>query len=117
MFLINTLFADFTCFRNVLDEFSSVICLLLCLYLSFNSTFIGTRFDKPREGGRRVGEGGGGVSAGRPAIAGRPANHLDNNHSLVHACLPHRPCSQHLKMMSPIYGVCGKTVWMVYFSG
>ena len=31
MFLTNTLSTDFTCFRIVLDEFSSVICLLLCL--------------------------------------------------------------------------------------
>ena len=28
-------------------------------------------------------------------------------HCFVHACLPHRPCSQDLKMMSPIHGVCG----------
>ena len=33
MFLTNTVSTDFTCFRIVLDEFSSVICLLLCLYL------------------------------------------------------------------------------------
>ena len=31
MFLTNTLSTDFTCFRIVLDELSSVICLLLCL--------------------------------------------------------------------------------------
>ena len=30
MFLTNTLSTDFTCFRIVLDEFSSVNCLLLC---------------------------------------------------------------------------------------
>ena len=55
--------------------------------------------------------GGGGFSAGRPARASQPASHLANHHCFVHACLPHHPCSQDLKMMSPIHGVCGKIVW------
>ena len=33
VFLTDTLSNDFTCFRIVLDEFSSVICLLLCLFV------------------------------------------------------------------------------------
>ena len=54
--------------------------------------------------------GGGGGSAGRPASqpAGHLAGHPASHHCFVHACLPHRPCSQDLKMMSPIHGVCGK---------
>ena len=43
MFLTNALSTDFTCFRIVLDEFSFVICLLLCLSpaeLSFRSCII-----------------------------------------------------------------------------
>ena len=63
---------------------------------------------------RQPGGGGGvgvGVSAGRPAHASQPASHLANHHCFVHACLPHHPCSQDLKMMSPIHGVCGKIVW------
>ena len=51
--------------------------------------------------------GGGGVSAGRQPPS-HPAGHLASHHCFVHACLPHRPCSQDLKMMSPIHGVCGK---------
>ena len=54
--------------------------------------------------------GGGGFRP--PARASQPASHqashLANHHCFVHACLPHRPCSQDLKMMSPIHGVCGK---------
>ena len=64
---------------------------------------------------RQPGGGGGGVSAGQPACASQPASHLAshlaNHHCFVHACLPHHPCSQYLKMMSPIHGVCGKIVW------
>ena len=61
-------------------------------------------------GGARGGRGGGGgVSASRPASASQPASHLAshlaNHHCFVH--LPHCPCSQDLKMMSPIHGVCG----------
>ena len=40
--------------------------------------------------------------------AGHLASHPVNYHCFVHACLPRRPCSQDLKMMSPIHGVCGK---------
>ena len=59
---------------------------------------------------RQPAGGGGGVSAGRPAShpAGHQASHPASHHCFVHACLPHRPCSQDLKMMSPIHGVCGK---------
>ena len=32
-------------------------------------------------------------------------SHLASHHCFVHACLPHRRCSQDLKMMSPIHGV------------
>ena len=57
---------------------------------------------------------GGGGGFGRPASqsashpAGHLASHPASHHCFVHACLPHRPCSQDLKMMSPIHGVCGK---------
>ena len=34
VFLTNTLFTDFRCFRVILDSFCSVICLFLCLSLS-----------------------------------------------------------------------------------
>ena len=71
---------------------------------------------QPGGGGRGGGEGAGGFRpAGRPAPANQPpshlANHLANHHCFVHACVPHHPCSQDLKMMSPIHGVCGKIVW------
>ena len=57
--------------------------------------------------------GGGGVwLASWPARANPPGSHLAshpaNHHCFVHARLPRRPCSQDLKMMSPIHGVCGK---------
>ena len=37
-----------------------------------------------------------------------PVTHLASHHCFVHACFPHCPCSQDLKMISPIHGVCGK---------
>ena len=56
------------------------------------------------------GVGGMGGVFGRPAShpAGHLASHPASHHCFVHACLPHRPCSQDLKMMSLIHGVCGK---------
>ena len=58
---------------------------------------------------------GGGGSAGRPASASQPpshlASHLANHHCFVHACLPHRPCSQDLKMMSPCPTNVGMRSW------
>ena len=58
---------------------------------------------------------GGGRGFGEPAnqppslLAGHLAsNHPAGHHCFVHASLPHRPCSQDLKMMSPFHGVCSK---------
>ena len=92
-------------------------CTKLHLMCRVESHFYWYKICEAKGGGEKGGGGGEGVLAGRPAIARQPANHLANHHCFVHACLPHRPCSQHLKMMSPIHGVCGKIVWMVYFSG
>ena len=79
--------------------------------------FIGPRLGRPRRHPREtqsteLRQPGGGF--GRPAsqppshLAGHLASHPASHHCFVHACLPHRPCSQDLKMMSPIHGVCGK---------